>query len=115
MTHELLDLKRIRRNWSRADTALLEPPPDRLGHVQPPLDVYREGAALLARLRTELRDQFPEQRARLAPFLARVDDSLVRARTVADGGEEAREERGELVAALHDLEDLCEALLIVRP
>jgi hypothetical protein len=114
MTHELLDLQRIRRNWSRGDAALLEPVPDRLAHVNAPLDVCLVGAQLMERLRRELADQFPEQRALLAPFVARADALLVRVREQADA-EEALALRAQFVAALHDLEDLCEALLSVTP
>jgi type VI protein secretion system component VasF len=115
MTHELLDLERIRRNWSRGDVAQLEPVPDRLGQVTAPIDVYRVGAQLLERLRREVADQFPEQRARLAPFLARTEATFARMRESVAAGQDALALRQEFVSTLQDIEDLCEALLSVRP
>lgn len=110
MTRPVLDLPKIRRNWERADTALLEAPPERRAEVRAPLDPYREGARLLERLRREVADEFPKQRDVLAPFILRAETiftNLCR-ETAAEPVAALRE---EFMAALHDIEDLCEALL----
>src|SRR5689334_13836731 len=96
MAQGLPDLTRIRRNWERAeaDPSGRDPGPDRLGHVRAPLD----------------------------PFVARVEQRFerMRARASSPAGAPATEPpaalplREQFVAALNDLEDLCEALLHVK-
>jgi hypothetical protein len=115
MTLKPLDLQTIRRNWERSAATLPVRSPDRLGHVQAPLDPYATGAQLLERLRFELRDAFPERQAALAPFLIRAERCFeeLRARTQSGepDGPEVSELRQQLMAAFCDLEDICEAFL----
>lgn len=112
MAQGLLDHERIARNWERAEAELSEPGPSRLEHVRAPLDPFAAAAPLLARLCTEIEAQYPEQRATLAPFIARVTQLLDRMQTERPATPElGLQLRERFVAALNDLEDLCEALL----
>ena len=115
MSLKPLDLQTIRRNWERSAATLPVRSPDRLGHVQAPLDPYATGAQLLERLRLELRDAFPERQAALAPFLIRAercfDQLRVRTQSGEPDGPDVGELRQQLMAAFCDLEDICEAFL----
>lgn len=102
-----MDLHKIRRNWERAAATLPVRSPDRLAAVPAPLDAHAAGAQLLERLRREVRDAFPEQQRALGPFLDRVDACLSQLQTET----ETAEPRRQLMAALRDLEDICEAFL----
>lgn len=121
MANHLPDLARIRRNWERAEAEpnMRDPGPDRLSHVRAPLDPFVVARPLLERLRRELGAEFPEQRAVLEPFIARVEQRFERMQQRAPSGgaqtepssPAALEQRAQFVTALNDLEDLCEALL----
>lgn len=115
MTLKQFDLKSIRRNWERSAATLPVHSPDRLEFVEAPLDVYGAGAQLIERLRYELRDAFPAQKAALAPFLKRVESCFEKMRVRARAGDADAAElsmlRAELAAAFCDLEDICEAFL----
>lgn len=104
-----MDLHKIRRNWQRAAATLPVRSPDRLAAVPAPLDAYAAGAELLERLRRELRDTFPEQQRALGPFVERVERCFgaLRQQTAPD----TSPQREQLMAALRDLEDICEAFL----
>lgn len=120
MAHQQLDLQRIRRNWEKGGYNLRERPAERLGAVEPPLDPYVAGAALLERLRRELSAEFPEQQAMLAPFLLRVSRAFEAMRGgEGDGREQSPgdvgEPRQQFCQALSDLEEICEAFLVTRP
>lgn len=112
MTTERFDLQRIRRNWERASATVPVQQRDRLAAVEAPLDAFTIGRQLLTRLKREVDLTFPEQRARLAPFVARAERALeaLHAGQAADAGADA-ELREALTAALYDLEDICEAFL----
>lgn len=115
MTLKPLDLQTIRRNWERSAATLPVHSPDRLGSVKAPLDPYATGAELLARLRVEVRDAFPERQVALAPFLVRAERCFEELRVRTQSGEPEGPElvglREQLMAAFCDLEDICEAFL----
>jgi len=115
MPREPLDLHKIRRNWERSAATLPVRSPDRLASVPAPLDSYAVGAQLLERLRREVRDAFPEEQRRLAPFLDRADACFTQLQEHATRGAPAAAElpelRQQLMAALCDIEDICEAFL----
>lgn len=110
MSREPFDLQKIRRNWERAAATVPVRSPDRLAGVPAPLDPYAAGAQLLERLRHEVHDAFPAQQRALAPFLDRADACFTRLRE-EPAGSDASERRAQLMAALRDLEDICEAFL----
>lgn len=119
MTHELFDLAKIRRNWERARASVPIAPLDRLAEVKPPLDPFAEGQRLLERLRREVVDEFPEREAALAPFVTRVEVGFERLRAETSGEPAAApagevSARQQLMAALADLEDICETFLGLR-
>jgi len=115
MAREPFDLQKIRRNWERSAASLPVRSPDRLAGVQAPLDPYLAGEQLLTRLRREVLETFPEQQRALAPFVVRAEACFEKLRQAAQtGAPELVESRQELVAALIDLEDICEAFLGMR-
>ncbi len=115
MTLKPFDLHSIRRNWERSAASLPVHSPDRLGFVEPPLDVYLAGRELLERLQRELRDTFPAHDAKIAPFRVRVERCYQELCACAAQGQpddsSLEAQRAQLAAALRDLEDICEAFM----